>query len=154
MLTLAVAPLYVAINDWLSLERLAARIGTAAGPAPLVVLDPDETTLALAELYLPAGTSSAVVHSTDADGLARARAAIVPATRVLWLVPDRSKWSLDAWLAFLGYRRGGAPPAPTVVPPSGLGELRTECVLQRPGGRAFALLAPAGAATATGTVCR
>ena len=154
MLTFAVAPLYLAINDWLSLERLATRIAAAAGAAPLVVLDPDETTLALAGLYLPAGTARAAVRSTDPEALARTRAAIVPATRVLWLVPDRSRWHLDAWLGFLGYRAGGAPPAPAVAPPGGLGELRTECVLVRPGGRAFALLAPADAPPATGTACR
>ncbi|HUO80986.1 MAG TPA: glycosyltransferase family 39 protein [Steroidobacteraceae bacterium] len=154
VLSLAIAPLYLAINDWLSLERLAGRIAAAAGPAPLALIDPDETTLALAELYLPPGTARAVLLSADAGGLARAQAALGPQLRLLWLVPDRSRWDLRAWLGFLGYRPERPPPAapPAVIP--GGGSLRTECLLERAGGRTFALLAPVAAAPVAGTVCR
>jgi 4-amino-4-deoxy-L-arabinose transferase-like glycosyltransferase len=145
-LSLAIAPLYLALNDWLSLERLAARIDAAAAGAPLVLLDPDETTLALADLYLPAA-SRAVVRGATAAPLA-------PGTRALWLVPDHSRWDLGAWLRFLGYQPGGAPPVPAVTPPATLGPVRAECVLQRPGGRAFALLAPAGERALPGALCR
>jgi 4-amino-4-deoxy-L-arabinose transferase-like glycosyltransferase len=150
-LSVAIAPFYLQINDWLSLERLAERIGRAAGPAPLVVLDPDETTLALAGLYLPG--AAGVVRSGDPGAMERTRAALAPATRILWLVPDRARWDLAAWLAFLGYR-AGAPPAPAVAPPAGFGPLRVECLLLRPGGRAIALLAAAGTTPAPGTECR
>jgi 4-amino-4-deoxy-L-arabinose transferase-like glycosyltransferase len=154
VLSLAVAPLYLALNDWLSLERLAARIAAAAGPAPLVVLDPDETTLALVDLYLPAGAGRTVVRRGDDGALARALLALGPTGRVLWLVPDRARWDTRAWLAFLGYRAAAPPPAPAAVPPPGLATLHTECLLLRPGGRAFALLAPAGGLPAAGTACR
>jgi 4-amino-4-deoxy-L-arabinose transferase-like glycosyltransferase len=153
LLSLAVAPLYLRINDWLSLARLAARIEAAAGPAPLVVLDPDETTLALADLYLSSGGARLIVRSADRGALERARSMLGPATRILWLVPDRSRWDLAAWLAFLGYR-AGSPPAPAVAPPAALGPLTTECLLLRPGGRAFALLAPAAATPSAASVCR
>ncbi len=154
VLSLALAPLYLQINDWLSLERLAERIGLAAGPAPLVVLDPDETTLALVGLYLPAAGARGAVRSDDPEAVARARAALTPATRILWLVPDRARWDLDAWLAFLGYRAGAQPPAPAAAPPAGFGPLHVECLLLRPGGRAFALLAADGSTPAEGTECR
>lgn len=155
VLSLAIAPLYLAINDWLSLERLAARIDAAAGPAPLLLLDPDETTLALAELYLPHAART-VLHSSSSDdgGRAGGVAALAPRTRALWLVPARSRWDAGAWLRFLGYQPGGVPPPPAVIVPAGLGAVQSECVLQRPGGRAFALLAPVGEQPAAGTVCR
>jgi len=152
LLALALPPLYLTLNDWLSLERLAARIEAAAGPAPLALLDPDETTLALADLYLPPGTGRTVLRSADAEALGPALAALGPAARVLWLVPDRARWGAPDWLAFLGYRAAG-PPAPRASPPAGLAALHTECLLLRPGGRALALLAPAGAAPAPGTRC-
>lgn len=151
-LSVAIAPLYLQVNDWLSLERLAARVSRAAGAAPLVVLDPDETTLALVGLYLPAAASGAV-RSADRGATERLRASLTPATRILWLVPDRAHWDAAAWLAFLGYR-SGAPVAPAVTPPQGLGPLHVECLLLRAGGRAFALLAADGSTPAAGTECQ
>jgi 4-amino-4-deoxy-L-arabinose transferase-like glycosyltransferase len=153
LLSLAVLPLYLALNDWLSLERLATRISAAAGPAPLALLDPDETTLALADLYLAPAAGRTVLRSADADALTAALLALGPDGRVLWLVPDRARWSASDWLAFLGYRAGG-PPAPRAALPERLAALHTECVLLRPGGRAVALLAPSGAAPAAGRTCR
>jgi 4-amino-4-deoxy-L-arabinose transferase-like glycosyltransferase len=152
VLSLAIAPLYLAINDWLSLERLAARIEAAVGSAPLVLLDPDETTLALADLYLPHATQR-IVRSAAGDGHAAGSIALAPGTRALWLVPDRSRWDAGAWLRFLGYAPGGAAPAAAAAVPAGLGALAVECLLQRPGGRSFALLAPAGERPAAGTAC-
>jgi len=145
-LSLGVAPLYLIVNDWLSLEALAARVATAAGPARLRLLDPDETTLALAALYLPAADVRDVLDSRDDAALASAGAALGTNDRVLWLVPG-GRWDRRAWLGFLGYAHA-APTAPTVAPPAALGPLATECVLMRPGGRALALLAPSQASPA------
>ena len=154
VLTLVVGPLYLRLNGWLDLETLATRIEAAAGPAPLVVLYPDETTLALVDLYLPKGRVAAIVRVGDADGAARASAALQGPARLLWLVPDHAHWGLGAWLSYLAYRDGVPAAATSGALPEGLGALRTECLLQRAGGRAIALLARDGAAPLKGTVCR
>ena len=156
VLSLAVGPLYHELNAWLSLETAAARVLEASGGARLLVLYPDETTIAMTQLYLPPARLRDTVLVTDPDAAARVRRALEgpdAATRILWPVPGRNRWSLGAWLAFLGYGDGGAREPPHATLPGGLGELHLECLLVRPGGRAFAILAPAGAAALPGARC-
>jgi 4-amino-4-deoxy-L-arabinose transferase-like glycosyltransferase len=145
-LTLAAAPLVHQLNRWLSLATVAERIGRAVEAAPLVVLEPDETTLAMLELYLPRRGARTIVLPDAPLGIERAATALAAAGvdgRILWLVPDRAHWNWQAWWRFLGYG-GGGPPAPlAIAPPAGLGPLRVEFLLMRPGGRTYALLAPA-----------
>jgi 4-amino-4-deoxy-L-arabinose transferase-like glycosyltransferase len=149
-LTVAAAPLVYQLNRWLSLATVAERIGAALDARPLVVLDPDETTLAMIELYLPRGGARTIVLPDEPAGVNRAATALAAAGvdgRVLWAVPGRAHWNLQAWSRFLGYT-GGALPAPAaVVPPAELGPVRVALLLTRPGGRTYALLAPASAAT-------
>ncbi len=151
VLTLVIGPVYRALNGWQDLEAPARRVSAAAGPGPLFLLDADETTLAMASLYLPPGRGRLALSSSSPAAIADARAALATAgeaARVLWLVPDRANWGSAGWLAFLGYRPAlVAVPAPALVPPAGLGALRIVCRVVRPGGRTFALLA---AGTATG----
>lgn len=129
-LSLCVAPLYLCLNPWLDLSRTAASLGGAAR-APLQFLDPDETTEALAELYLPAAR-------VVADGAPRSDA---------WTVyqdPGRRTWTARDWLGFLGYRApspgtGAAPSTPVA-----LAGWRLACLIERPGGRRYGLYAPPG----------
>ncbi|HYM28396.1 MAG TPA: hypothetical protein VET66_09615, partial [Steroidobacteraceae bacterium] len=119
-----------------------------------VALGADETSVAMLSLYLPAGRVEAILESNSETATAaagRALAASGGAARVLWLVPGGVRWELADWFAFLGY--GGAPPRAVVVPPAGLGAVRLECLIGRPGGRSFALLKAADAPASEGA-CR
>ena len=153
VLSLVAGPLYLRLNGWLSLEATAARISAAAGAAPLVLLYPDETTIAFADLYLERGRLQGSVAAGEPDALERGRRALAQGARLVWLVPDRGRWNLDGWLGYLGYRPGHAPTPAAVALPRELGALTLECLIVRPGGRAYALLAAAGAAAVTGAVC-
>jgi 4-amino-4-deoxy-L-arabinose transferase-like glycosyltransferase len=153
VLSAGVGPLYHEFNRWQSLEVVAGRIEAAAAGRPLVVLGADETTLALASLYVPAAQRAALIPAEARDADALARDALTRAggeARVLWLVPERRRWNAAAWRAFLGY---GAAPAPhaaagdMIVLPEGLGPLRVEALIERPGGRRYALLAALPVAT-------
>ena len=159
LLSLVAAALYRPLNDWQNLEALAARVTAAAGHRPLIVLGADETTLAMASLYVPPGELHLVLEPGAGDAAGEARAALAASgstDRVLWLIPDRARWGCADWLAFLGYRTAPEPTA-DVAPPAGLGRVHLECVLVRPGGRSFALFASAdsggGVASATERTC-
>ena len=147
-LSLVAAALYRPLNEWQNLEAVAARITAAAGHRPLIVLGADETTLAMASLYLPAAELRMTLDSGAGPGAAAAARAALDASlggdRVLWLVPDRERWGLADWLAFLGYRTTAEFKA-DIAAPAGLGRVLLECVLVRPGGRSFALFAGADA---------
>ena len=152
-LSLAAGPLYHQLNTWLSLEASAARVLEASGDARLLLLYPDETTIAMTQLYMPAGRLRDTVLASDPDAAARARRALGgpgAATRILWPVPGPSRWNAGAWLAFLGYGAGRAPEPQRLELPGDLGELRLECLLTRPGGRTLAILAPTSVATPPG----
>ena len=141
-LSLVAVPLLYSLNAWLSLERLAAPLARETAGRPLVLLAPDETTLALASLYLPRG--AVVASAGPGVDFAPALAAAGATARVLWLVPGAARWNLNDWATFLGYS-ASARPAAVPHPPAGLA---LECMLTRPGGRAYALLVPAAAGTA------
>jgi hypothetical protein len=153
VLTLVLGPLYLRLNGWLSLEATAVRVRLASGNAPLVLLAPDETTVALASLYLPGARVADATLGGTTDSVATAGAALSHGARVLWLVPDRSRWKAAHWLAFLGYRPARA--AVTRSPlPEGIGRARVECVIERAGGRSYLLVAAADAAPIPGATCR
>ena len=138
-LTLVIGPLYQSLDRWLSLPSLAERVLAYTGNEPLDVYEPDETITAVASLYIPTASASAVT---------------TPSThRILWLVPDRSRWKAKTWFSFLGYRTAPREPAPPVSLPTALRNWTLECVLERPGGRRVAIVAPPGAAPLNG-VCR
>ena len=151
VLSLAVAPAYVELNRVLSLEALSSRIQAAAS-GPWVVVGPDETTLAMLELYFPKSPAPTVLRP-EAPGFAcelgRALQAAGPQAHVLVGVRDPMRWDRRGWLAYLGYIAG-----PAAAPPASpaLGEFALVAQLTRPGGRAFQVLAPEPGASAA--ACR
>ena len=69
-----------------------------------------------------------------------------PEVRYLWLVSDRYRWKASQWLAALGYSLGaGNLASPPVLLPPALSALVAETVIERPGGRRYALLVRAPA---------
>jgi len=156
VLSVALGALYRPLNEWQSLASEAGRIRAAAGDRPLVVFDADETTLALALLYVPASERAALIAAGAPDGTARAVAALAATrgtARVLWRVPEPRRWDAALWRAFLGYGGALPPPAPPASLPAGLGAMHVECLIERAGGRTYALLAAADAAPVPGARC-
>jgi len=157
VLTCVIGPLLRQLNEWQSLEAVAERIVAAAGHRPLILIGADETTVAMADLYIRPAEVLAVLGSSDRDAMSRAAAALASSdgvARIVWLVPDRTPWDVSAWLGFLGYGRAPPPPPAIATLPDRLGPLRLECTVVRPGGRAFAVLAAATAPTVPGASCR
>ena len=156
VLTLVVAPLLRQLNDWQDLRVFAQRVSISAGWRPLIALGADETTVAMLSLYVPAAELGPVLTSNSEEAVAAAHRALRASrgeARILWLVPGGVRWSRADWFAFLGYGAARAQPRPAVLPPAGLGAVRLECVVSRPGGRSFAVLAAADAAPSDST-CR
>jgi 4-amino-4-deoxy-L-arabinose transferase-like glycosyltransferase len=143
VLTFVAGPLYLRLNGWLSLEAIAARISSAAGQASLVVLHPDETTIALAHLYLP--HDGVVLVENDAVDGDRARTALANGARLVWQAPGSGRWNAARWRAFLGFG-GPVRDAASIASPTGFGALRLECAVERAGGRTYAVFAAADAA--------
>jgi 4-amino-4-deoxy-L-arabinose transferase-like glycosyltransferase len=108
LFSIGVLCLWGAMNRVQDLEALARRVAFNAGPDPLLLWSPDETTLAWAQLYLPPGswyTLNAV--GTTAPAAAAQELQRAPAHAVIVsLAPGR--WSRRQWLAYL---RGGDPAA-------------------------------------------
>jgi 4-amino-4-deoxy-L-arabinose transferase-like glycosyltransferase len=153
-LTLVCGPMFARLNGWLSLETLSSRVLAAAGSHPLIVLDADETTLAMVQLYFPKSPPVQLVATgsgADPTPLAAALLASGGQARVVVALKDGARWDLGTWLAYLGYRApAAAVPAP--LPPA-LSGLRLECRLVRPGGRILALLVQADAPPAPAAPC-
>ncbi len=169
VLTLGLGALLRPLNQWQSLGVVAERITHAVGDTRLLLLDPDETTVAMAELYFPVhgseppGTHSVIAQGVDATtahvGIEHVLSVLTvdPEARVLWLVPHMPHWTTQSWLSFLGYLPAAAPvalidDALAQLPPL-LAPLHVECVLQRPGGRSYAILASPQARLSTGGSC-
>ncbi len=154
ILTLVVGPAYGQLNKVLSLETLAARIRAAAGPGFLIVAEPDETTVAMFELYFPERANSVMlVPNYPLVGcVLQADVAFHGlGTRVVTGVRDAPRWGLAAWLEYLGYRRASAAPVVAAAVPADW--LRVAARVERPGGRAFVVLAPTSVPPAPPTPC-
>ncbi len=144
ILTLVLGPLYLRLNGWLSLEDTAMRIRGVAGNAGLVLLQPDETTVALSHLYLPRERTLGSLEG-GAEEAAAGRAAVEQGARLVWLVPDHVRWDAKRWLGYLGYSKALPVQAPVTLP-KGYGSLRIVGLVERAGGRTYAVLAARGAA--------
>jgi 4-amino-4-deoxy-L-arabinose transferase-like glycosyltransferase len=125
------APMWWGLNPWVDLEATAQEVRAAVGDRPLRLYRPDETTVAMADLYLDHAT--ALGHDErPAD----------PNVRYLWLVPDHYRWKPAQWLRRLGYRQESvAVVSPPVVAPDDLPRARVEALIERAGGRRYAVLA-------------
>lgn len=153
-LVFAAGPLYHELNACLSLELLAARAERAAGGRPLVVVAADETTTAMAMLYLPTAEQPLLAGGPEGAVSGTALAALEASAgraRILWPVAGEARWDLAAWLGFLGYRPL-APSAPAALPPA-FAALRVDCRLVRPGGRSLVVLAATEAAAPAAGAC-
>ena len=141
LLSLGVLSVFGAMNRTQDIDALAARVAQAAGPAPLLLWSPDETTLAWAQLDLPAGSWSTI---DGADPAAPARLAgqlrAAPDTVVASMAAGR--WPRTAWFEYLrgelsadGTRAANAGSEPLL----GAAGLRVRAQVGRPGGRGYLL---------------
>jgi len=135
-------PLYLRLNPVLSLEATAGEVRAMVGSAPLGLYRPDETTTAMGELYLghPADLTVAIDRSSHHRPVASAR--------LLYLIPGSGRWNLARWLGYLGY--GPETVAPRLVG-SPIPGMVVAGVIERPGGRAYALLRAVSDVTEDGT---
>jgi len=142
LLSLGALSLFAAVNRTQDVEALAVRVAQAAGPGPLLLWNPDETTLAWAQLYLPAERWSALdAADAGAAALLHERVRNAPRTTVVSLVAGRG-WSKPEWLDYL---RGRALAAEIAIPVQPAQPLLTAAGLVRraqvvrPGGRGYLL---------------
>jgi 4-amino-4-deoxy-L-arabinose transferase-like glycosyltransferase len=146
LLSLGALALLGAVDRTQDLAALAKRVTHGAGAAPLLLWDPDETTLAWAQLYVPAGRWSAI-DATHADAAGRLawqlRAA--PDTVVVSLVRGKG-WSPVRWREYLR-PRSIASVSVSMIPPSlaarepllAAARLSITARVERPGGRGYLL---------------
>ncbi|HVN99713.1 MAG TPA: glycosyltransferase family 39 protein [Steroidobacteraceae bacterium] len=133
-----------AVNRAQDLDALARRIAFSAGAGPVLLWNPDETTRAWAQLYLPAGSWRSL-ESAGTGGGAVAELPAVPANGlVVSLAPGR--WSREQWLAYLRGERalsvsGADEPILSAAGFSAIGRV------ERPGGRGYFLWRQTAAAT-------
>lgn len=132
------APVRV-LNFAQDLSRIAWEVRHSPGGGPVLLWHPDETTLAWAQLYLPAG-SVVALREEDADSdAALPRQLAAGAGPVVYQLPTPS-WHANTWWAYLRY---GTMPAATAIPlPAPLKALHVERLIERPGGRSYVLLGP------------
>ncbi len=137
LLSLGLLCLGSAVNRAQDLESLAQRAAWNAGADPLLLWNPDETTLAWAQLYLPAGSWRSV---ESANAHASGGAADLPANAlVASLVPGR--WSREQWLTYLRGDRatqvdGAAGANEPLLSRAGFAPIGR---IERPGGRGYFL---------------
>jgi hypothetical protein len=128
------------MNRTQDIEGLATRVAQAAGPGPLLFWNPDETTLAWAQLYLPperwtalaAEDSGAAVHLEQTLRSA-------PPTTIVSLIAGPG-WSRREWLEYLqGHATAAALAAPmqSAEPTLSVAALVKIAQLERPGGRGY-----------------
>jgi 4-amino-4-deoxy-L-arabinose transferase len=142
LFSLGVLGLLAAMNRSQDIEGLATRVAQAAGPGPLLLWNPDETTLAWAQLYLPAERWSAF-DAADAGSAARLQLALhgTPRTTIVSMMMGPG-WSRSDWLAYLRGRAtaaGLAAPAPPAEPALAAAGVVKIAQLERPGGRGYLL---------------
>jgi len=142
LLSLGVLNIFAAINRTQDIEALAARVVQAAGPGPLLLWNPDETTLAWAQLYLAADRWSAL-EATDANAVALLEQQLRRAPRTTIMSPIGGRgWSSAQWLIYLQ----GRATAEELTRPQGRVDstlsaagLVKRLQVQRPGGRGYLL---------------
>jgi len=145
LLSLGTFGILAAVNRTQDTGALATGVARAAAPNPLLLWNPDETTLAWAQLYLPADSWSAVdAASASATAQLAQRLQAAPATVVVSLIPGRG-WSWEKWRAYL---RPHAMTASLSMIPSSLAAreralaaagLSVTTRIERPGGRGYLL---------------
>ncbi|MBS0388525.1 MAG: hypothetical protein JSR15_08585 [Proteobacteria bacterium] len=124
-----------AVNRTQDLQSLAQRVAWQAGTDPLLLWNPDETTLAWAQLYLPAGSWGSL-ESADTHAIAAQ-----PARNPLVVSLAPGSWSREQWLDFLRGERRSATNAPTVANEPRLSAAGFAAVghVERAGGRGYIL---------------
>lgn len=142
-----------AVNRAQDLESLAHRVAGNAGSDPLLLWNPDETTLAWAQLYLSAGSWRSA--ESAAEAVASSANALV-----ISLIPGR--WSREQWLEYLrgdpathahdsvGGKAGGAVAGAAGANEPLLSDAGFAAVgrIERPGGRGYFLWRRADAVAA------
>lgn len=137
----ALAPLRV-FDRTQDLQQVARAVSIGSAGAPLLLWHPDETTLAWAQLYLPAAQWRAL-RSEEPDTSAQLAGALKgdAALEVLVQVPAPT-WKAGDWLSYL--RAGSMPtvlPRALAIEPALQSEsLRAIALIERPGGRRYLLL--------------
>lgn len=134
-----------AVNRAQDLDALAHRIAFSAGADPLLLWNPDETTRAWAQLYLPADRWRSLESAGAAAG---ADISAAPANAlIVSLAPGR--WSREQWLAYLRGERAAAADAAIVANEPGLSAAGFAAIgrVERPGGRGYFLWRRTAAAT-------
>ncbi len=142
LFSLGLLGLIAAMNRTQDIEALAARVTLAAGPGPLLLWNPDETTVGLAQLYLPAqGWSMLDAADPDAAALLERRLERAPRTMIVSPIGGRG-WSSAQWLAYLRGRATAGEltraqgPSEAVLSAAGLVK---GFQVERPGGRGYLL---------------
>jgi len=145
LLSLGTFGILAAVNRTQDTGALAARVAQTAAPGPMLLWNPDETTLAWAQLYLPAASWSAVdAGSASANAQLAQRLQAAPATVVVSLIPGRG-WSWEKWRAYL--RPHTETASLSMIPPSlaarehtlAAAGLSVTTRIERPGGRGYLL---------------
>jgi len=130
-LVFVATPLWWGLNPLVDLQSTAQELRAAAGDHPLRLYQPDETTIALSELYL-----------NHAPALTDGERPSDPTLRYVWLVPDHYRWKPAQWWTRLGYQKTAiAVVSPPVVAPVDVPGARIDALIERAGGRRYALLA-------------
>jgi len=151
LLSLGTFGILAAVNRTQDTGALAARVAQSAAPGPLLLWNPDETTLAWAQLYLPADSWSTVgAGSAPATEQLAQQLQAAPATVVVSMIPGRG-WSWEKWRAYL--RPHATTESLSMIPPSlfarehvlAAAGLSVTTRIERPGGRGYLLWRRRGA---------
>ncbi len=151
LLSLGLLSLWSAMNRAQDLESLAHRVAWNAGADPLLLWNPDETTLAWAQLYLPAGSwrslesAGAGAGAAAMAGASANASAASPPEHALVVSLAPGSWSREQWLAYL--RGESATPvtaaeatvAAANEPRLSAAGFSVSARVERPGGRGYFL---------------